>query len=199
MTNDPVALLARAVDQTASIIAEVRPDQTDLATPCRSWTVRQLIEHMMDDLEQFTTMAAGGSPDWSRPLSDGGEPAVGSWAGTFRAGGDSLVAAWRGAGELTGTTTLPGLGEVPARVPVDIQIGEFALHSWDLARATGQRAALDPELAEAALAFMRTALVPAYRGSEADGKWFGPEVPVAADAPVYDRLAAFAGRDPARR
>ena len=28
------------------------------------------------------------------------------------------------------------------------------------------------------------------------GGAFGPEVPVGEDAPAYDRLAAFAGRDP---
>ena len=94
----------------------------------------------------------------------------------FRRGGDELIAAWRAAGPLTARRTLPGMGEVPARFPVDMQIAELAVHAWDLARATGQKVDFDPEIAEAALAWMRTALVPAFRGSEADGKSFGPEV-----------------------
>jgi hypothetical protein len=40
------------------------------------------------------------------------------------------------------------------------------------------------------------ALQPAFRGDEQDGKAFGPQVQVPADAPVYDRLAAFFGREP---
>jgi hypothetical protein len=38
---------------------------------------------------------------------------------------------------------------------------------------------------------MSSALTPEVRGES-----FGPPVPVADDAPVYDRLAAFAGRTP---
>jgi uncharacterized protein (TIGR03086 family) len=73
-----------------------------------------------------------------------------------------------------------------------MQIGEFAVHSWDLARAIGATAQLDPEAAERGLAFMSANLKPELRGDA-----FGAEVDVPADAPPYDRLAAFAGRDPA--
>jgi uncharacterized protein (TIGR03086 family) len=192
MANDPVSLLSRAVDQTGEVIAGIDPSQVSQPTPCRSWTVGQLVDHILHDLRQFTTTATGGAPDWSQPAPPAGDDPVGA----FRRGADELLAAWRRAGDLSGTTTLPGMGEVPARFPVDMQISEFAVHAWDLARATGQKTDFDPEVAETALAWMRTTLAPPYRGSEADGKSFGPEVTVADGAPVYDRLAAFAGRDP---
>ena len=193
MATDPVPLLSRALDQAGRVIAGLQPDQADLPTPCRSWTVRKLVEHMVGDLAQFTTAATGGAPDWSAPT-----PPVGDdWIGEFRRGADELIAAWRAAGDLSGTITQPGMGEVPARFPVDMQIAEFAVHAWDLARATGQQTdSFDQEVAEAALGWMSAALVPAFRGSEEEGKSFGPEVPVAADAPPYVRLAAFAGRQP---
>jgi hypothetical protein len=35
-----------------------------------------------------------------------------------------------------------------------------------------------------------------FRGDEASGQSFGAEVAVADDAPLYDRLAGFFGRDP---
>jgi uncharacterized protein (TIGR03086 family) len=69
----------------------------------------------------------------------------------------------------------------------------MAVHAWDLVRATGVRTRLDAEVAERGLAFMSKGLTPENRGEV-----FAPEVPVADDAPVYDRLAAFAGRDPNR-
>jgi uncharacterized protein (TIGR03086 family) len=74
---------------------------------------------------------------------------------------------------------------------VDWQTAELAVHTWDLARAIGHSPHLDPEVAERGLAFMSSALTPEVRGES-----FGPPVPVADDAPVYDRLAAFAGRTP---
>jgi uncharacterized protein (TIGR03086 family) len=190
MTNEPVSLLARALDQTGKVLAGVHRDQAGLPTPCRSWTVGQLVDHIVHDLRQFTAMASGGSADWSAPAAPAGE----DWLGAYRKGADELLSTWRSAGDLSGTTELPGLGEVPARFPVDQQVAEFTVHAWDLNRATGSRVDLDPELAEAALGWMRTAMAPQFRGSEEDGKSFGPEVSVPDDAPPYDRLAAFAGR-----
>jgi uncharacterized protein (TIGR03086 family) len=76
-----------------------------------------------------------------------------------------------------------------------MQVAELAVHAWDLATSTGQSIDLDPAVGQAALEWMRGALLPAFRGEEAEGKSFGPEAPIADDAPLYDRLAAFSGRE----
>ena len=103
--TDPVALLERALDQTAGLIAAIGPGQAGLATPCAGWEVRALVSHL-----------------------------------------------------------------------------------------TGQDVAgLDPALAEHALAWSRGMLRPEFRGPD---KAFGVEVSVPDDAPVYDRLAGWFGRDP---
>ena len=73
---------------------------------------------------------------------------------------------------------------------MDWQIAEFAVHTWDLARAVGQSTDLDPDVALRGLAFMSGALA----RPESRGDYFGPEVPVPNDAPPYDRIAAFAGQ-----
>ena len=52
---------------------------------------------------------------------------------------------------------------------------------------------LDKLMAERGLAFMSKGLTPENRGDV-----FAPAVEVADDAPIYDRLAAFAGRSPDR-
>lgn len=192
MPRDPLTDLERALEGTAALVGSVREDQLTLSTPCRSWNVAALVDHVVEDLRQFTLRATGGRPDWSAQARPAGPDRLGA----FRAGAAELLAAWRQAGDLTGTMQLPGLGEVPARFPVDQQIAEFAVHAWDLATATGQRLELDPEVAEAALAWARTALRPEFRGTEEDGKAFGPEVPAPPDASAADRLAAFFGRHP---
>ena len=156
--TDTVALLERALDQTAGLIAAIEPGQAGLATPCAGWDVRALVSHLAgQDLRNFLVAVRGEAADL-----------------------DSLVAG-------------PG-GEVPLRMRADNQVTELAVHDWDLARATGQQLAdLDPALAEHALAWSRGMLRPEFRGPD---KAFGVEVPVPDDAPAYDRLAGWFGRDP---
>jgi uncharacterized protein (TIGR03086 family) len=188
-TTDPVTLLSQALDQTGAIIALIREDQEHLPTPCRSWDVTELVAHLVHDLSQFTERASGGTPDWSAPRA----PVEGDYIDAYRAGATGLVQAWRAAGDLSGTAAMPGMGDVAKRFPVDQQIAEMAVHGWDLAVATGQSTHLDPEVGDTALTWGRTALQPQFRGSEEDGKAFGPEVDLPNDAPLYDRLAAFFG------
>jgi uncharacterized protein (TIGR03086 family) len=189
LPTDPVSLLARAVDQAGAVIAGTREDQAHLPTPCRSWDVSELVAHLVQDLRQFTVRAEGGTPDFGA-LTGGLD---GDWVDAFRAGEERLLAAWRAAGDLEGTLTTPGGGELPRRFAVDQQTAEFACHAWDLAVATGQSTHLDEEVGEASLAWARQALRPEFRGTEAEGKAFGPEVSLPADAPLYDRLAGLFG------
>jgi uncharacterized protein (TIGR03086 family) len=188
--SDRLALLARALDQAGAIVARVEPEQAALPTPCRSWDVRALVDHLVHDLQQFTARAGG--RDWEPHDRD----LIGDdWAGAYRRAADELLEAWRRAGPLDRKVRLPS-GEVPATWQVDQQITDVAVHGWDLARATGQSTDLDPELGQLALDWAAENLKPQFRGDEASGHVFGPEVPVDGDAPVYDRLAGFFGRDP---
>ncbi|MFI9330305.1 TIGR03086 family metal-binding protein [Kitasatospora sp. NPDC052868] len=192
--EDPIELLARVLAQTAGLIDGTGVELATHPTPCRSWDVGRLISHLLFDLKQFTLRATGGNPDWTQPFEDVED----DWLHRFEAGAEELVAAWRAAGDLGGVIELPGGGTLPARFPVDQQIAEFAVHGWDLARATGQSTGgLDHEAALASLAWGRGALSPEYRGAEEENHAFGPEVSVPEGASPYDRLAAFFGRDPA--
>jgi uncharacterized protein (TIGR03086 family) len=177
MTNpiESVVVLSRALDQTGDVLAAIHADQFSLPTPCGEWDVARLIAHLVATPRKFIEMMRGNTPDWSAepaPIGPG-------WAATFRSAADDLIHVWHQAGD----SAEPG--------QVDWQTAEFALHTWDLARATGQSTNLDPDVALRGLAFMSGALTPENRGDA-----FGPEVPVPDDAPPYDRIAAFAGRDP---
>ena len=185
---DTVALLERALDQTAGLIAAVDASQAGWPTPCAGWDVRTLVSHLTgQDLRNFLISARGESADWQVPAEKIGE----DWTAAFRDRAAPLRAAWRAA-DLD--RLVAGLGgEAPLRARADQQITELAVHDWDLAKATGQPAELDPALAEHALRWSRGMLRPEFRGPD---KAFGVEVPVADDAPVYDRLAGWFGRDP---
>ena len=114
------------------------------------------------------------------------------WAAQFRDRAAALLAVWRAA-DLDQPTAIPGGGQAPLRGRADQQIAELAMHGWDLVKATGQRADLDPRLAEHALAWSQRMLRPEFRGPD---RAIGAEVPVPPDAPAYDRLAGWFGRDP---
>jgi len=189
-TDNPIVLLSRALEQTGGVIAGVRPEQATLPTPCRSWEVRTLVNHVVDEVQRFTEVTSSGQ----RGRSDG--DVIGEdWVGAYRAAAGSLLAAWRQPGALDRTHRLPG-GEIPASWAVGQQITELVIHAWDIATATGQSTDLDPELGRLALDWGKENLRPEFRGDEATGHHIGPEVPVRDDAPLYDRIAAFGGRDP---
>lgn len=65
------------------------------------------------------------------------------------------------------------------------------MHTWDLSRATGQQPGLDEDFAASLLDGMQ----PIEELLRTSGQ-YGAAVPVAADAPVVDRLMGFIGRDP---
>lgn len=189
-SDNTIALMSRALDQTGAVIAAVRPEQATLPTPCRSWNVRALINHVVDEVHQFALVTGGGQRQ--TPASH----AIGEdWAGAYHAAAGQLLAAWRQPGALDRTHRLP-FGEIPATWAVGQQITELAIHAWDIAKATGQSTDLDPELGQLALDWARDNIQPEFRGDETSGYHIGVEVPVRHDAPLYDRIAAFGGRDP---
>ena len=171
--SDSVVVLSRALDQAGDVLAAVHPDQLTLPTPCRDWDVQRLVTHLVHDPPTFLAMARGDQVDWSAEP----EPVTEAWAQRFRSSADDLLHRWHQAAD-----------DAQAG-QVDWQTAEFAVHAWDLAQAIGYAGRLDPEVAERGLAFMTANLTDENRGGA-----FGPAVPVADDAPVYERLAAFAGR-----
>jgi len=187
MTTDPVDVLARALEQMRALITQVRPDQTSLPTPCKSWNVRALLDHVVADMPRFIDAAHGGQPDYSSAM-----PSVApNWAAEFARQSDELLMVWRDARDLAKLKA----GEGPREFQ-PMQVAEMAVHAWDLAAPLGLTSELDPDVAEYSAEWMGPMLVPEYRGSEADGKAFGPLVEVPADAPAYERLVGISGRDP---
>ena len=66
-----LALLERALEQTAAIIAAIPGGQAGLATPCPGWDVRTLVRHLVgQDLRNFLVVARGGTADWQAPADE---------------------------------------------------------------------------------------------------------------------------------
>ena len=87
----------------------------------------------------------------------------------------------------------PHVGELPLADAIDrFYTTDVFMHTWDLARATGQPVALDEsELPSCSPGCGRSTTLLRSSGQ------YGPRVPVPDDAPAMDRLVGFIGRDPA--
>lgn len=186
---NPMQYLSNALNQCAEVIGAISANQADWPTPCAQWSVQDLLHHLVvQDLHKFTIMARGHHVD---PLA--ADATVGAdWSTRFSDGAGLLMRAWASA-DLSTQVALPGGGEAPLRSRIGLQITEFTVHSWDLARATGVPITLDPKLAEQSLAWAQRTLKPEQRGPE---KGIGPEIRVPLAADSYARLAGWFGRSP---
>jgi uncharacterized protein (TIGR03086 family) len=183
--NDPRELFSRATAQTASVVAAVRPGQASLPTPCDAWDVATLVSHTAGAVTRIALVGEGADALSVPPFTDLGA----DWAAGFRAAADRAAAAWADDAKLDALFAVPW-GKVPGRVAVAGYVREVVAHGWDLAVATGQPTELDPELGAFALEVSERSLPADGR----EGIPFGPVTPVAEDAGVYARLAAWLGR-----
>jgi uncharacterized protein (TIGR03086 family) len=182
----------RAVTSTADIVKAIPAGQLGVPTPCADWDVRALLSHVIGTLWLAEGLLADQAP--RSPMAPGGLPAA-DLAGDDPAAAYTEASAAALAAAATGNAItrvhLTPLGEMPGPALAGFTTLDILVHGWDLAKATGQPADLDGRLAAHVLAFAEQALTPQTRAPR-----IGPALPVAADAPVTDRLAAFLGRQP---
>lgn len=164
--------------------------QLSAPTPCTEYTVGDLLDHLMALTHEFRTAAekAPGAGTKGPPeASVVNLPA--DWREQLPARLDALVEAWAEPAAWTGETRAGGV-TMPAEMMGVIALDEVAVHSWDLARGTGQPFECDRPNAEALFEFLS-------RSTDGENGLFGPVRQVPEDAPVFDRVLGLTGRDPA--
>jgi uncharacterized protein (TIGR03086 family) len=142
--------LARAFAAVDDLIAGIRPEQWSAPTPCSEWTVRQLIAHLIGMNRVFIALL----DDEPMPRR-AAAPVEADLVGAFRDSAATLQAAFDRPGVLQRTYSGP-LGAATGAERLQIRLYDLLAHGWDLAQATGQPAALPEDLAEQALAFVRS-------------------------------------------
>jgi uncharacterized protein (TIGR03086 family) len=172
------------------VMSNVSRDQLALATPCASWTVRDVVNHLVGNTFWFEAIARDGVAP-ARPDNAAPDETSGDYVGRFREGAAGAVAAFDAA--MGKTLNLPW-GPMPASVFVVMASADQFVHAWDLARATGQDVDFDSDLAAQFLGFYRQALVDEYRGPDQLAP-FGALVTTQSTDPVA-QLVAITGRTP---
>ena len=183
---DLATVYRRTMECWAVRVNAVRPEQWGDPTPCRDWTVRDLVNHVV------------GEDLWTVPLMRGSTlEEVGDRLEGDLLGEDPIVTALRAAAEAesvvaetlpTGGTVQLSYGEETMAEYVHQLAADHLIHAWDLAAATGGDTRLD------------TALVTSVAGWFADREEIyraagaiGPRTSTTGAA-QHDLLAGF-GRD----
>ncbi len=204
---DPRPLFAAATTTATDVITAVRADQLTNPTPCTEYDVRQLLRHLVGVLPRVAAMGRGDDPmRVTAPEIDGiaDDEVTPAWLAAVA----EAEAAWADGSALERTIVLPWATDTGAAALLGY-VNEVTVHTWDIARATGQTPAWNQEAVENAYALMRTWLPGEGRAeifaevrknmgpaaaSAPDA--FAEVVPVRDDAPLIDLLVAWNGRRP---
>ena len=184
-----------ATREVARLLEGVTDDQLSAPSPS-DCDVATLLDHLMG-LTMAFTWAAEKSAAEHGPTGPGRSSAMAldpDWRSVLPGRLDALADAWSKPSAWEGMTEAGGV-PLPGEVAAVVALDEVVLHGWDLARATGQKFNCDPASAEAVLGFTERSAQPDQAAMRTG--LFGPVVPVADDAPVFDRALGFAGRVPA--
>ena len=186
---DAISVYKRAVDQTGRIVAGVRNDQLSDATPCAGWNVRTLLNHTIAVAKAFGGAARGEAFD-PTPFGEDVDNLGDDPGASYTAAAKEIHDALERPHVLEGSWHMP-FGEIPADGAIAFCTLDLAQHGWDVAKATGQSAAFDPEVTEVAMSTAQAAPPELVRNPGV----FGPESNCPESAPLHDRLAAFLGRE----
>lgn len=181
--------LRECAEQAAKIANGVQPIHMSGSTPCGEWDVRTLLNHWIlytghglehralrkqlpEELTQrdFTT-----DHDWAQRYATQLDRALAAW---------NQPTAWEGEIDL-------GYTQMPATEVASLLVKELAIHSWDVAHATGQQLSLSNATAEFVLQVVQDN-AELYR--QYDG--FAAEISVPSGATALEKALAISGRDP---
>jgi len=163
----------------------VSPGAWDAPAPCEGWVARDVVRHLVEWFPGF--LAAGTGITLAKGPSVDDDP-VAAWS----VHSDAVQALLDDPATAAKLLNDRHIGEIPLPQAIStFYTSDVFLHTWDLARATGQDERLDPDRC----AQMLDGMQPMEAAMRQSGH-YGPRVEVPADADPQTRLLAFIGRTP---
>jgi len=176
-----------AAERLARLVEAVPGDALDWPTPCATYNVAALLNHVGGSLVAFRAAAI------KQPLPGGPSGVAANldpqWRSAVPRDARALADAWDDPEAWTGMTAAGGV-DLPGEVAAIVGLDEMVIHGWDLAKAIDQPADYDGPGVDEVLQ-----MVTQFRGGGFEGL-FGPEVTVPPDASTFDRILGITGRDP---
>jgi uncharacterized protein (TIGR03086 family) len=163
-------------------VRRISDDAWNQPTPCAQWTVRDVVGHVVSVHRHVVAGLDASAPP--PPATDA-----------------DLAAAWTAAtAEVLAALGDPDRAAAPvtgrfAPMPLEELIGRLLcsdtiVHTWDVARASGQ----DEQLDAAGVSYAFSMLLPADEAIRGPGS-FGPKIEPPPDADEQTRFLCFLGRD----
>ncbi len=184
--SEATASYERAIATFRQVWSNVSKEDLDKQSPCASWKVRDVVNHLIETSDFFVTSVGG------EATGGGGNMADGDYEAAFESAANRTLAAFNQPGALDKTVDLP-FGPMPATALVGIATTDTFTHAWDVAKATGQSTDLDGEFAAELLEGAKSMILDAVRGPDGSAL-FGPQQQAPQGASNADQLAAFLGR-----
>ena len=190
MADDLVELHGRCGRRFVALVAGVGSEQWHDDTPCSEWDVRTLVHHLLYEQRWVPPLLEGMTIDQVGDRFEGdlmGDDAS-TWLGLLTSSMEEAHAVVAQPDALERTVHL-SFGDFSGQEYVIQLTADLAIHAWDLARATGQADALDPDA---------VALLLPWTGANADllagSGMFGARIDVGPEAPDDVRLLGLLGR-----
>ena len=186
--------LGPAARRLASLVAGVADHDLARPTPCPAYALGDLIDHIGGLAIAFAAAAGKERSERTEQPRPGDAARLSAdWRERIPRDLDALALAWDDSGAWQGMTRIAGM-DTPAETVGLVLADELAVHGWDVARASRQPYACEPDVLEAALKFLEMFASPdAPSGPDVP---FGPATVLLPEAPLLDRVVALAGRDP---
>ncbi len=179
--------LQQAIEATRGVLAQVQADQMQAATPCESWNVADLINHVVGAQSFFAAGLKG-----EQPSSEEVDWAAGDFLAAYDNACSQTLEAFSAEGALEKMVQMP-FGEMPGAAVMGLAMTDTFQHGWDIAKATGQSTDLNPQLAAGILQQAQQSIPDAFRGADGQAP-FGAQQQCADGSCNADQLAAFLGR-----
>ena len=182
---DPIERIERATAFAEDKVAEVKPADMAMPTPCAEFDVKALLNHLIGNLGILATVAKGERAERSEGDQFGSDPGA-----VYRRRRTELLSALSAPGVLDRDWVMP-FGTLPGQTMGGIAFIEHLTHGWDVAKATGQDATIPADLVDEAM----RVVTPMGDFLRMPGV-FGPPLDVPDSASAQDKFVAFTGRTP---
>lgn len=183
-----------AVRASIDVVSQVVPADLARPTPCRAWTLRDLLAHMTAQHHGFAAAARGDGAalaGWAVDDGWGVDP-----VGAYAAAADDLLA-FSSDDVLDRAFELPEFSTsitFPGVKAIGFHFIDYVAHGWDVARSAGLPFALDE--AVLAVALELALQVPDNERRLVPGAAFAPAVPAPDGASTLDQFLVHLGRRP---
>ncbi|QBI18188.1 TIGR03086 family protein [Egibacter rhizosphaerae] len=186
---DLVRFHHRALGALDESIEHVDSEDWPRPTPCESWSVRGLVNHLTAEALWAPHLLRG------ETLEEVGQRYEGDVLGprpheAWKEAGEAERRAVGAEGALDGTVHT-SMGQLDASTYLAQRLTDLVVHRWDLARALGHDGTVPEDIAT----YLYERWAPHAEGLAASGL-FAPPVEVGPDASASDRLIALLGRRP---